>query len=298
MESPAPRSQRTLANPLKERKKRALILEGGGMRSSYIAGALLALHERNIRDFDLVVGTSAGACCAANFLVGRPEHNRFVLEERLTSRRFINFLKVPTTRNVMDIDYLVDECFEAIDEMEKKLKNMSTKFLITVTNIETGETLYLDAARENLKELLRATCAMPYFYRRKLYRDGQRIMDGGLSTSIPIHPALEAGCDEVFVVCSRPEGYRKKPSRLGWVNRLFFPRYPHIARHLEYRHQHYNKELDLVENPPPGVRIIAIRPKGSLPVGRVTRDKKKVRAGVDQGYREAMQVLDKWESAR
>lgn len=276
----------------KNQKKRALVVEGGGMRSAYVTGALLAFYELGERQFDLVVGTSAGACCAANFLVGRPEYNQFVLEEYLASDRFIQFKNVIGTRNIVDVDFLLDECFATLEKLEEVVRSRKTRFLITTTNCESGEPIFMDAAQEeNIREALRASCAMPYLYRRKLYREGDRVLDGGLSSSIPVGKAIEEGCREIYVVCSRPEGYRKKPNSFGWINHLAFPKHPRLAKALWYRDRAYNAELDLIENPPKEVEVIAIRPKQKLPVSRVTRDRIKIRQGIQQGFYDAYQVL-------
>lgn len=273
------------------RVKRALVVEGGGMRSAYVAGALLALHEVGPRQFDVIIGTSAGACCAANFIAGRPEFNQFVLEEHLASDRFIQYKNIPTKKNVVDVDFLMDECFATLPRLQEELAKGKVKFLITSTNCETGKTIFYDAAKQDVREALRASCAMPYFYRRKLYHQGDRVMDGGLTSSIPIQRAIDEGCTEIYVVCSRPVGYRKKPNPWGWINHVFFPRYPQMAKVIWERYRFYNRDLDLVENPPPGIRVIAIRPQHKLPVSRVTRDKIRVRQGIQQGFYDAYQVL-------
>lgn len=271
--------------------KRGLVVEGGGMRSAYVAGALLALHEVGPRDFDVIIGTSAGACCAANFIAGRPEFNQFVLEERLTSTRFIQYMNIPTTKNVVDVDFLMDECFATLPQLREELSKNKVKFLITSTNCETGETIFWDAAKQDVREALRASCAMPYFYRRKLYYQGNRVMDGGLTSSIPMQRAIDEGCTEIYVVCSRPVGYRKKPNPWGWINHVFFPTYPRMAKVIWERHRLYNADLDMVEHPPAGIKVIAIRPQQKLPVSRVTRDKIRVRQAIQQGFFDAYQVL-------
>lgn len=274
--------------------KKALVLEGGGMRSAYVAGALLAFKELQLNRFDVVIGTSAGSCCAANFLVGRPEFNQYVLEEHLASPRFIRLQKMFSPgHNVVDVDYLMDECFETLPELQKILLESQTKFYITLTNCSNGEPIFVDAAKDDAREAIRASCAMPYLYRRKLFRDGHRVLDGGLGSAIPVKKAIEEGAQEIYVVCSRPEGYRKKTNPLGWMNHLLFPQYPKLARALWYRAQNYNVELDLIENPPKGIKVIAIRPTEDLPVTRITRDKVKVRRGIQQGFYDAYQNLSR-----
>lgn len=56
------------ASPSVTRPKTALIIEGGGVRGAWAAGALAALREFQHDPFDLVVAVSSGACSAAYFV--------------------------------------------------------------------------------------------------------------------------------------------------------------------------------------------------------------------------------------
>ena len=118
-----------------QQPKTALVLEGGAIRSAYLAGALLALWDLNIREFDFVVGTSAGACCGANFIAGTPQLNKLILEDHLTSSRFVNFFYTPTFKNVVDIDYLIDEvCTKIVPLDLNKIKSAKSRLFIWGTD--------------------------------------------------------------------------------------------------------------------------------------------------------------------
>ena len=54
-----------------------LVLEGGGMRGIYTAGALEYFLEQGV-DFPYVIGVSAGACNAASYLSRQKGRNRKV----------------------------------------------------------------------------------------------------------------------------------------------------------------------------------------------------------------------------
>jgi predicted patatin/cPLA2 family phospholipase len=272
--------------------KKALIIEGGGMRSAYASGALVALHEQGHHHFDVVVGTSAGACCAVNFIGGYPMRNFQILHDYLAGPRFIRFSKIFSRQNIVDIDFLLDEVLQNHVPLPiKEFKATPTQLFITATDCDSGEPLYFDGRDDNIIENLRASCAMPYLYRRKIWWQGRRLMDGGIAVSIPIQKALEEGCDELYVISTRPKGYRKKKNRLGWINHLFFPRYPEMVKTLNNRWQEYNDTLAWLENPPPSKKVILIRPKQSLPVTRTTRKPAKIREGFHQGYQDALEML-------
>ncbi len=272
--------------------KKALVIEGGGMRSAYAAGALVALQELGHTRFDVVVGTSAGACCAVNFVGGQPRSNFKILHDYLCNSRFIRFRKVFTRENIVDIDFLLDEVIARHVPLPlKEVKASATEIYVTATDCHTGEVAYFDFSESHNVEMLRASCAMPYLYRRKILFHGKRYVDGGVAASIPVQKVIEEACDEIVVICTRPWGYRKKRNPLAWLNYLFFPRYPKMVKALNQRWLEYNQTLDWLENPPSSKRVIAIRPKGKLPVTRTTRDPKKIKQGFEMGYQDTQEIL-------
>ncbi len=273
--------------------KNALIIEGGGMRSAYASGALVALHDLGHRQFDIVAGTSAGACCAINFIGGYPQRNFKILHEYLPSRKFINYAYALSTKSVVDINFLLDEVLaKQVLLPLKEFYASPTRLYITATDCETGEAVYFEGHEsENIIECLRASCAMPYLYRHKVYLNGRRHVDGGVAVSIPIQKALDEGCKEIVVISTRPQGYRKKSNLFGWLNYLFFPFHPKMAKALNERWKKYNSTLQWLENPPADVKVVFIRPQGKLPVGRTTKKPFKIKAAYEMGYRDALTLL-------
>ena len=54
--------------PVARGKKRALLVEGGGMKGAFSGGALHALHSfRHSEEYDLILAISSGACSAAYY---------------------------------------------------------------------------------------------------------------------------------------------------------------------------------------------------------------------------------------
>ena len=51
----------------------ALVLEGGGLRAGFVAGALMAMMDLGLRNFDIAVAVSASVPSLAYFLSGRRE---------------------------------------------------------------------------------------------------------------------------------------------------------------------------------------------------------------------------------
>ncbi len=269
--------------------KTALVLEGGGIRSSYLAGVLDALYENGHQHFDIVVGTSAGACCGANFVAGEPSNNRKILFDHLLSGRFIRFQHSLSTKNVMDIDYLVDEvCGQRVPLNIKKIKASKTNFYLAATDFLTGETFYFNNHDHDLKTAIKASCAVPYMYRTKVLYKGRRYIDGGMTASIPIKKAIEEGAKHIVVIGTREVGYRKNPSKAPeWIHDFFYPG-SGMTKAFKSRYAHYNEAIDLIENPPKGVKIDLIAPQKRLPVSRVTSDRRKVEQSYQLGYTDGL----------
>jgi len=270
--------------------KKALVIEGGGIRSAYVAGVLCALKDQGITDFDMVVGTSAGACCGANFVSGEVEKNRHILEDYLTGNRFVRLSKVFSRENIVDIDFLIDDICNGLVPLNiPKIKSSKTILYITALDYHTGQTVYFNSRDHDIHEALRASCAMPYLYRKKVHYDGRRLVDGGMTESIPVKKAIDEGATELVVIGSREKGYRKPVDRLpNWLHRMTYPDSPIMEKAFRERSSCYNNILDLIQVPPAGVKIHFIAPTQKMPVSRTTRSRDKVVAACDMGYQDGL----------
>ena len=74
--------------------KRALVVEGGGMKAAYANGVLSAFEELGHTAWDAIYGTSAGGALAAWFAAGQARHAEktweYAADRRILSyRRFL-----------------------------------------------------------------------------------------------------------------------------------------------------------------------------------------------------------------
>ena len=88
-----------------------LILEGGGMRAGFVAGALMALLDEGITEFDAAVAVSASVPTLAYFTTGQREYMESVWRNELNSRKLVCYRNIPpasialsVTRPFIDID--------------------------------------------------------------------------------------------------------------------------------------------------------------------------------------------------
>jgi predicted patatin/cPLA2 family phospholipase len=93
------------------------------------------------------------------------------------------------------------------------------------------------------------------------------------------------------VVTTRPSGYRKKPSRFGQLLRFNYPRFPALWPTFANRWEHYNRVVDKLEALEKLGSVRVIRPLGTLPAARMTRDRGRILETLSLGQSAARHFL-------
>ena len=277
------------------RRKTALIVEGGAMRGAWAAGVLAYLQERGRRQYDFVYAASSGACSAAYFVANMWEPGLTIWRELACNVvRKSNFLR---RKPIIDLAYLVDHVIrQRIPLSVEALQKAPTKFFIVLTGCHTGEPVYFHVCDDRVFAALRATASMPLATRGYDFVDGQPYADGGVADPIPIRRAIQDGATDITVVLTHNPAFRLKPvSR--WMGKVAYPEFPAVARVWTARQNvHYNAALDLMKQPPAGIRIQVFRPLRPLPVGSFSVEPKLIAAALALGHDEAVQQMEMVEA--
>jgi predicted patatin/cPLA2 family phospholipase len=270
------------------RRKTALIVEGGAMRGAWAAGVLAFLYEKGRRQYDFVYAASSGACSAAYFVAGMYEPSLRIWREHTC--RVVRKSNLLRRKPIIDLAYLVDHIFrQHVPLSVEALQKAPTRFLIVLTDCHTGEPVYFHACDDRVFDALRATATMPLATRGFDYVDGQPFADGGVSDPIPIQRALQDGATDITVVLTHNYYFRLKPMS-RWLGWLAYPGFPRVARAWTTgQYQKYNAALDLLKQPPAGVRLKVYRPMRPLPVGALTITQKRIEAALTMGHDEALE---------
>jgi len=273
------------------RHKTALIVEGGAMRGAWAAGVLAYLQECGRRQYDLVYAASSGACSAAYFVADMWEPGLAIWRELACNVvRKSNFLR---RKPIIDLAYLVDYIIrKRVPLSVEVLHKMTTRFFIVLTDCHTGEPVYFRACDDRVFAALRATSSMPLATRGFDYVDGQPYADGGVADPIPLHRAIQDGATDITVVLTHNPAFRLKPVP-HWMGRLAYPDFPKVAEVWTARQNvHYNAALDLMKQPPAGVRIQVFRPFRPLPVSTFSVKPKEIAAALILGHDEALRQME------
>lgn len=256
------------------------------MRGVYTSGVLEAFDDAGLR-FDAIVACSAGACAAASFIARQTWRNRRIYLDFLDGDKLVRFTRLFTGGNVMDVDYLTDDVTVRLCPLDlDAFRASATELHIAVTDWKTGEARYLNNHDHDPLTAMRATCALPLFYRSEVVYEGRRYVDGGVADPVPIERAIALGARDVVVVLtssieSRGAGKRRVPG----IERLFSSS-PAIQRALKERYLRYREAAALIATPPDGVTIRVVRPSRALAVKRTTTERTLLERGCDLGKRD------------
>jgi predicted patatin/cPLA2 family phospholipase len=269
------------------RRKTALIVEGGAMRGAWAAGVLAYLQECGRRQYDFVYAASSGACSAAYFVADMWEPGLAIWRELACKVvRKTNFLR---RKPIIDLAYLVDHIIRIrVPLSVEALQKAPTRFFIVLTDCHTGGPVYFHVCDDRVFAALRATSSMALATRGFDYVDGKPYADGGVADPIPIRQAIQDGATDITVVLTHNPDFRLKPIP-RWMGKLAYPEFPMVAQAWTARQNvNYNAALDLMKQPPTGIRLRVFRPLKPLPVSSFTIEPKRIAAALALGHDEAL----------
>ena len=263
----------------------ALVLEGGGNRGVFTAGALDFLMEKQ-EMFCYVIGVSAGACNAMDYLSGQPERTRNCMIVQEKKNRYIATRDALKKGRLFDMDMVFDRYPNEIFPFDFDTYFQSDMDCeMVVTNCLTGEAQYLSekSSKDRLLAICRASSSIPVAS-DMVTVDGEPCLDGGIADSIPIIHAMEKGYRKDVVILTREKGYRKsKPGKSRALYMAAFKEYPAFLNTLLNRYRNYNRILELVEKWEREGHIFVIRPEME-PVSRTEQNIEKLTEFYQHGY--------------
>ncbi len=269
-----------------------LVLEGGGMRGVYTAGVLDFFLEENLL-VDGVIGVSAGAVQAVNF-VSRQEKRGFrVIATYANDKRYMSFRSLLLTGDLFNKRFCYERIPDELDPFDyETFRNASTRCYATATNVLTGEASHLELKdlRDDMDKL-RASGSLP-LVSNLVDIDGIPHLDGGIADSIPFEAFRRMGYGKCIVVLTRAKGYRKGPNRLMPLTRFKYRKYPKFVAACENRFRAYNESLEALEAAEARGELLVIRPQKTVEVARLERNAEKLDALYREGFAEAKERFD------
>ena len=272
----------------------SLILEGGTFRPIFSAGVMDALLDNDII-FPYCIGVSAGITNGVSYISKQKGRNLAVIEQYRNDKRYLGLKNFFSCHSIFGLEFVFNEIPNNLLPFDMDTyQRYSGKILVGVTNAQTGQTEYLDG--KDLDEnctILRATCAIPYFFPCIKYK-GNEYYDGGICDPIPIRKAIADGNEKHLIVLTRPASYKKTLSKNNILAaKNISKKYPNLKEPLLTRHIAYNETVRFCEDLERQGKALILRPSEEGALKSFEKDINKLKAGYNLGYKTATDNLDK-----
>lgn len=273
--------------------KKGLILEGGAMRGLFTAGVMDVLMENGV-EFDGIIGVSAGAAFGCNYKSGQIGRALRYNIKYCRDKRYCGVNSLLKSGNIYNTDFCYGEVPLSLDkfDFDAYLKNPA-EFYVVCTDVESGRPVYhkYTGAEDSGFDWIRASASMP-LVSQIVNIDGKKLLDGGISDSIPVKYFESIGYNKNVAVLTQTKEYRKGKNRMMPLIRRRYKMYPKLIEVAENRFLMYNAQKEYVSKREAEGELFVIRPDEPIPVGRVEKNPKKLKLAYDIGRSTANKKLD------
>ena len=272
--------------------KKGLVLEGGAMRGMFSSGVLDVFMENGVT-FDGAVGVSAGATFGCNFKsrqIGRAirYNKRFSHDWRYCSLRSLIF-----TGNLYGADFCYNKIPNSLDVFDlKAYRENPMDFYCVASDCMTGKAVYKKLETCDAHDLtwMRASASMP-LASRVVAVDGYKLLDGGMTDSIPLKFFEGIGYNRNVVILTQPRDFRKEPAAFMGLMNIMLRKYPLIVEAMKNRARVYNEETADVFAKAARGEVFVICPERPLGISRTEKNPDELQRVYDEGRRVAAKLL-------
>jgi len=275
------------------RRKRALVLSGGGGRGAYECGVYKYLEEADMVP-DILIGTSIGAINAAAIASGKKAADLEKAWLNTRTRDIQRFWRVRPWRSIYDTSPWRQTLHRFVDF--DRLSDTGKRLMITATEVETGNLRIFDSQDTTLSPAhIMASCSIPLVYPWTRI-EGYHYWDGAVMANTPLAGAIDAGAEEILVVLLSPIGARKiDPPRWPWeafavmLELALSATFENDVKQLENVNRLVAAQLD---NKHREVRCEVVAPSRETGLLRIIRYEPEIsRELIDLGYADARHAL-------
>ena len=182
-------------------KKVGLALSGGAARGFAHVGVLRVLQKEGI-PIDMIAGTSSGAIMGAAYAWSQDtvRMTKDALEAGWKKKAPLIDPSLPKTGFIKGkkIQDLISNYVGGYI----KFSDLKIPFACVATDIDTGEEIVIDSG--SVPEALRASISIPGIF-TVVKREGRYLVDGGLTTPVPVEVVRNMGADFIIAVNVNPD---------------------------------------------------------------------------------------------
>lgn len=271
----------------------ALVCEGGGTRGFYSAGVFDAFIDAGIL-FPYIIGVSAGAANALSYVSGQKGRNRQLVEKYVANPKYVSKRNLFFHRSLFGMDFVFHEVPQKHVFFDWDLfSKQEIEFLTGALDCETGQTVWFNKSDITPGfDVVIASCSIPLLSRIVKFRS-YKLLDGGISSPVPIEKSISDGNTFHVIVLTRNQGYQKTVFKHEKILKLFYRKYPKVIDVVMKRHEVYNSQIAMCLQLEKEGRALIIRPEKPLKVNdSADRNIQNLLELYDEGYDEAKAKID------
>lgn len=275
--------------------KTCVIDVGGGYRGIYAAGVFDYCMQKSIQ-FDVGIGISAGSANVSAYSAGQYKRNYQFYTEYGLRKEYASIGNFVKKGSFIDLDYVFSTLSNSDGEnpldYAALIKSPMELFVVS-TNAINGEAIFFTKSDlyQDGYDVFKASCAIP-FVCKPYWINGVPYYDGAISDPVPIHKAMELGCEKIVVILTRPEDYKRRAEDDEKQARMICKQYPKAAEQLRKRAKKYNDDVALARTLAKEGKVLIVSPKDTCGVDTLTRDTVKLNELYKEGYEDAEKVRD------
>jgi NTE family protein len=182
-------------------KKVGLALSGGAARGFAHVGVLRVLQKEGI-PIDMIAGTSAGAIMGAAYAwsLDTVRMTKDTLDAGWKKKAPLIDPSIPKTGFIKGKK--IQELISGYIGGNINFSDLKIPFACVATDIDTGEEVVIDSG--SVPEALRASISIPGIF-TVVKREGRYLVDGGLTTPVPVEVVRRMGADFIIAVNVNPD---------------------------------------------------------------------------------------------
>lgn len=277
------------------KRKKALIIEGGGSRGVFSFGVIDSFIKASYNPFDIHLGVSNGAVVQLWYLLAASDYN---LDKMLfsASRDYVRYSNLLFNKSIMNFEKLYQDANKVFpinfDRLQCNLEGKN--FYVVVSDAASGKPEYIELSRENYINEMLATGSLPVLMKNEILLEGKRKYDGGITDPIPVQKAYEMGAKEIVIIRTYEQTFIRKTKLENYIAAFATRAYPNISKALKENTTTYNSALEFINNPPSDCKILQICPPQRLSTKRATTNVNIMKADYQIGMNCGEEFLEKY----
>lgn len=277
-----------------QKRKKALIIEGGGSRGVFSFGVIDSFIKASFNPFNIHLGVSNGAVVQLWYLLAVSDYN---LDKMLfsASRDYVRYSNLLFNKSIMNFEKLYQDANKVFPiDFDRLQDNLAGKnFYVVVSDAGSGKPEYIELSKENYINEMLATGSLPVLMKNAILLEGKRKYDGGITDPIPVQKAYEMGAKEIVIIRTYEQAFIRKTKLENYIAAFATRSYPNISKALKENTTTYNSALEFINNPPSDCKILQICPPQRLSTKRATTNVNIMKADYKIGMNCGEEFLEK-----